>query len=456
VPQRHFLNLRSGAALGLLMKVPPQGFRHSFDQLLGLVAVNLLTWVGLEWWQRGDADTVLGLDAFIGLSCYLLIALLGAALVARMNSRAADTRALLIPLLSVSAYVLVVLRLAGSHVHSAPLKLVALGAATVYLSLLAMRVLQAAYGRVRLASGLTAVLLILATPVVLDAMDLDTRLWIASDTSDEADADEDAAEPLLYEQPERLVAAVNRVATQRREGGSVYFVGFAGDGDQGIFRREALVAEQAVTSHFGAQGSSLDLINDASERDTFPLATVTGLGQALELLGRRINLADDVVALTLTSHGDTEGLQVSNGSLPLLQPLKPQDLRQVLDDAGIKWRVVIVSACYSGVFLNALKSDTSLVITAADATHSSFGCDDSRELTYFGEAFFKEALPGSASLEQAFSRAASLIAARETAQGLPHSNPQMYMGRLMRAKLALVEARGRVHESRDLVVTAGR
>jgi hypothetical protein len=97
---------------------------------------------------------------------------------------------------------------------------------------------------------------------------------------------------------------------------------------------------------------------------------------------------------------------------------------------------VVVSACYAGVFLDELKSDTTAIITAADATHTSFGCDDDRDLTWFGEAFLKDSLTSSGSLEEAFHKAAALVARREDAEHQGHSNPQLYVGPLMRRKLA--------------------
>jgi hypothetical protein len=439
--QRWLPNLRSGFHLALLQRRLPETFVRSFDQMLALLLLNLLVWLGLEWWQYADAAKVLGLEAFYKLGCYVLSVLFGCAIVARMNSREADTRSLLIPLLAVTPWVQIVFRLAAAVLgRSVPLSLLALGAGMAYLILLSGRVLQAAYGQARWGAGLTAVVLILGTPVALDAMKPETRQWTASDTNDTDEADDDTVEPLLYSQPGRLAAAVARLDTQRRAGGAVYSVAFAGDGDQGIFRREALLAGRAVLSHFGEQDRALTLINDDNDRDSYPIASVTGLSQALKLLGGRIDRANDVVVLTLTSHGSSDGLDVENGTVPLLT-LDPDALRTALDDAGIRWRVVIVSACYSGVFVEALQSDTTLVITAADDSHSSFGCDDKRDLTYFGEAFFKDSLPVSDSLEHAFAQAAALISRRETAQGLRHSNPQMFVGGQMRAKLAALEER---------------
>src|SRR5207247_1479441 len=122
--------------------------------------------------------------------------------------------------------------------------------------------------------------------------------------------------------------------------------------------------------------------NDAADRDSYPLASVSGLAQTLKVLAPRMHADDDVLVLFLTSHGSRDGLEVENGSLPLSQ-LAPTDLRQALDDSEIRWRVVVVSACYAGVFLDELKSDTTAIITAADATHTSFGCEDDRNLTWF-------------------------------------------------------------------------
>src|SRR5262249_18625845 len=100
------------------------------------------------------------------------------------------------------------------------------------------------------------------------------------------------------------------------------------------------------------------------------------------------------------------------------------------------WRIVIVSACYAGVFIEPLKSDTTMIVTAADSQHTSFGCNDQRDLTYFGEAFLKDSLPNAASLEAAFGHARDEIAEREEQEKLTPSNPQMGGGASMSRKLA--------------------
>jgi hypothetical protein len=381
------------------------------------------------------------LDGAYGWACYLLLGLFGCALVARAQDRVADTRTLLIPLLAVAPYALVVFWMAGDTSLVAARPWTALLVSVLYLLVLSARVLRAAYGSVRVRAAAVAIVLILASPWILATLNLDTRLWATSDeTQQDQDSDDTAAEaePLLYDQPAHIAAAVERVTPSDGSTPAVFYVGFAGDGDQAIFKREALFAQSVFADHFGSGERSLELINDVDDRDTYPLATVSGLTDALKLVAARMNPDQDVLVLTLTSHGSKDALAVANGTLPLLQ-LEPADLRQALDESGIKWRVLIVSACYSGIFLEPLKTDFTLIATASDAEHTSFGCEDDRDLTYFGEAFLKDSVPTTPSLEGAFKKAADLIQRREGAEHLEHSNPQLYVGPAIRQKLAALE-----------------
>ena len=370
----------------------------------------------------------------------MLLGLAACALVARAQSRAAETRALLVATLAVAPFLLVLLWLAADLPVMRARPLLATILLLVYLALLALRVLGAAFGVVRARALALAMLLLLGSPWVLATLNLDTRLWVADDTS-EAQDEEDSAqtEVLFYDQPARIAAAVQRVRASQSGHTAAYFLGFAGDGDPAVFRREAQFASEVFSARYGLEGRSLLLINDVEDRDSYPLASVSGLSQALKGLTARMDPDNDVLVLYLTSHGSEDGLEVRNGSLPLAQ-IDPEDLRQALDESGIRWRVVVVSACYAGVFIDALKNETTAVVTASDAAHSSFGCRQDRDLTWFGEAFLKDSLPESESLEEAFARAARLIAQREDREHEAHSNPQLYVGALMRHKLEELES----------------
>jgi hypothetical protein len=428
-------NLSGGLELLMLRRRWPPRFVVSFDQVIALAAVALGVWALLDF-LHAQAHAPLALDGLFGWACYLLLGHVACALVARAQSSAAPTRALLVPVFAVAPFVLTLFWLASDLAWVAERPVTATLAALIYLSLLALRVVGAAFGPLRARPALVALLLVLLSPWVMGFLNLDTRLWVSEEQEQAQESDDSAeAEALLYDQPARIAAAVSQVVPAPPGAPGVYFIGFAGNGDQGVFRREAQFASEVFGERFGSSERSLLLINDVEDRNSWPLASVSGLAQALKALAARMNPDEDVLVLFLTSHGTEDGLEVQNGSLPLAQ-LAPGDLRQALDASGIRWRVLIVSACYAGVFIDELKTETTAIITASDATHSSFGCEDDRDLTWFGEAFLKDSLPGSASLQEAFRKAAALIARREAAEHDSHSNPQLYVGALMERKLA--------------------
>ena len=432
-----------------LRRLPPERFAHGFDQLALLLTLNLLVWAGLDT-LHAEPRAQLALDGLYGWAFYLLLGLFACGVVARAYCRQADTRSLLIPLLSVSPYVLTVFWFADDLPYIAERPLRAIFAAIVYLLVLGIRVMQAAYSEVRRKAAIVACVFIMASPFVFLALNIDTRLWLTDDVDNTPPDDAGGTESLLYDQPAHIVASVEHMSPRDPDAANVFYVGFGGDGEQSVFKRETLFAETVFDQHFGSGDHSLDLINDNDDRDSYPIATVSGLRQALKLVASRMDINQDVLVLMLTSHGSQDGLAVVNGGMPLLQ-LTPGELEHALDESGIKWRVIIVSACYAGVFLDSLKSDNTLVITASDADHSSFGCDDDRDLTYFGEAFLKDSVPTTRTLEQAFAKTVDLIAQRETAEHKTPSNPQMAAGDGIRAKLAELEGTARPPQNSTVV-----
>jgi hypothetical protein len=99
-------------------------------------------------------------------------------------------------------------------------------------------------------------------------------------------------------------------------------------------------------------------------------------------IGSRQNgLRPHPLVLILSSHGSPAGIAVQAGRR--VEILSPPVLAGLLDGAGVRHRTVIISACYSGVFLGPLAHDDSLVITAADSGHSSFGCQNKVKMDLF-------------------------------------------------------------------------
>ena len=267
-------------------------------------------------------------------------------------------------------------------------------------------------------------------------------IWYEPDTDEESSAEDDAAlEQLLFEQGSRIDAEVARMPAGEPGRASNYFVGFAGYGSQRVFAEEIGTAARAVGAKFSTTERSLLLVNDRRDDEKYPLATVSGLRHALLALGARMNKDEDVLFLGLSSHGSEDAtVAVSNESTMYWRDLGAGELRAMLDESGIRWRVIVISACYSGSFIEALRDDRTIVITAASADRTSFGCSDDRDLTEFGAAFYRDSLPGAATLRAAFESTRKLVAEREKAEGREASDPQASFGPALEAKLASFDA----------------
>jgi len=210
-------------------------------------------------------------------------------------------------------------------------------------------------------------------------------------------------------------------AHSAQEARKVSVVSFGLFGDQSVFRSEATGAAQVVASRFGSGPVNVQY-NSKKGGD----ATVDTLATSLQAAAKGIDAEGDVLFLILTSHGSRAGLAVKAGRLT--QTLTPPQLAGMLAHTGVRHKVAVISACYSGVFIPHLASPDMMVITAADADHPSFGCQDKAKWTYFGEAFFNVALRKAKSLMDAFAVARELVLKRELRERFEPSNPQMAGG----------------------------
>jgi tetratricopeptide (TPR) repeat protein len=203
----------------------------------------------------------------------------------------------------------------------------------------------------------------------------------------------------------------------------VEVVAFGLFGDQSVFESEAKGAAQIVASRFGG-GPVIVRANTKSREE----ATSDTLAATLQSTAKTMNVDNDILFLILTSHGSRAGLAVKTPNRKDVEILSPLDLFTMLDRTQVRHRIVIVSACYSGVFIPPLADPDTLVITAADADHPSFGCRNGNAWTYFGDAFFNMALRRTADLRDAFALAKAAIRQREVQNRLEPSNPQIAGG----------------------------
>ena len=248
-------------------------------------------------------------------------------------------------------------------------------------------------------------------------------------------------ERIYYGQRNLMAVATSALEAERPGLADLYFIGYGGHAYQDVFMKEVLSVRALFDGRFDTRGRSLALVNNLRTVEFLPLANQHNLAAALEAVAARMNSEEDVLFLFLTSHG-SEDHRLSNAFWPLgLDDLPAERLDALLDASGIKWRIVVVSACYSGGFIEPLQDAHSLILTAARADRNSFGCDHLNDFTYFGQAYFDEELRRQTDFVAAFHDAAASITAREEAEGLISSEPQIFIGAAMAAKLTELETR---------------
>ena len=250
-----------------------------------------------------------------------------------------------------------------------------------------------------------------------------------------------ASEKVLNEQANILAATLTDLKPQRKGIADVYFVAYAPDATEDVFMRELAVIQPMMDQRFDTRGRSVRLQNHASTLSVFPVATKTNLEKTLQHLGKVMDPAEDILVLYLTSHGSKRFDLVPNFPPMELEPITPESLKKMLDVAGIRFRVVAVSACYSGGYIDPLSGNDSLVMTASAKDRTSFGCGNESDFTYFGKAVFDEQLRKTYSFEEAFAKALPVLKEREAKVSDVLSNPQISIGTGIKIKLLELQTR---------------
>ncbi|MDF3981621.1 C13 family peptidase [Luteibacter sp. PPL201] len=259
------------------------------------------------------------------------------------------------------------------------------------------------------------------------AMDVDNGDW---------PADGPTPEQVFTAQPDRVREAVARLAPRVPGHPNVYAVAFAGDGSEDVFRNEAEYLDQLMARRFGSPGHTLVLENNPATLSTHPLASWTNLEQALDGLAKVMDPREDILLLYIATHGGSDhSLLVDMDPIPLDQ-LDPDGLRDILAKRPFRWKVLVVNACYSGGFVPVLKGSGTLVMTAARADRTSFGCGADSDVTYFGHAWLVDGLNATPDVIDAFGRARGEIASWEKRDAVTPSEPQIDVGPGIGDKLA--------------------
>ncbi|WP_166255004.1 C13 family peptidase [Marinobacter salicampi] len=217
--------------------------------------------------------------------------------------------------------------------------------------------------------------------------------WAYGQFVDGEEAEPEAApapltEKILAEDHQRLASQVERLAPERPGLTDAYFLAVGGDGTESVFMRDIQVARTGLQARFDIEDRDILLLNHR-DYETLPLATRPSIAAALKALDEQMNPEEDLLVVHLVSHG------MQDGQLLLQQPgvelpnLSPRDFADMLEPLDVRRKVLVVSACYSGHWLNELRDSDTMILTSARDDRTSFGCGDDSEMTWFTKAVYQ-------------------------------------------------------------------
>ncbi|HMG48757.1 MAG TPA: C13 family peptidase [Allosphingosinicella sp.] len=237
----------------------------------------------------------------------------------------------------------------------------------------------------------------------------------------------DRAPDAELDEHRKLDRALRALAPQRAGTVDAYVVVIALDSDP-VFGREARIAGQVLQRRYGAAGRTIVLAgSDGNAPSALPRGTPETLAIALARIAELADRNEDAIILYTTSHGAPVGLYYNDGDSGY-GLISPNRLAAMLDRLGLANRLLILNACFAGVFVPRLRSDTSAILTAASSDRSSFGCIAENDWTFFGDALINHALRSPQPLVSAFAEASGLITSWEAQYRVMASQPQISVG----------------------------
>lgn len=432
-----FDNIIAGARLALFLPVTEHAFRFSRGQVWMMATAGLLLSIGLDWTFTAAPSAFNGYG-FHDEALFLVLVMLAAWVVAVAAHDARLNQALPVMWLSagLAAYPVQALIISGWPDPGLDFS-VAYGLGIAWWTLIVYRSLDTlGIGRVlRRINQTVLVALIVTLP---DWHFTPTSFWypLPTEVSESDPPPRLDAEAVLFAQQSRLDAALAQLPAETPGRADLYAVGFGSHGSQDVFMREIAVLEGMNKSRFGQSARTLKLINNIATVEQAPLATLSNLQYALTKISGLMDVDEDILFLFLTSHGSSEHLlSVELANLPL-QPLATSDLTEMINTLPVRWKVIVISACYSGGFLPSLANEHTLVITAAHAERQSFGCSNDATMTWFGRAFMQEGLAKGLGFVDAYANARELVSGWESENEHTESLPQIAAGPEIVKKLA--------------------
>ena len=442
-------NLGAGARLASFRRVDALAFRIDVPQLLLLFVLSALIDVAGDWFRAAEPRAFSSLGAGPELYSAGLL-LLGSAVIALINRQRHVVLAL--PVIAMASLPLVQVIHFLPHVLppgaiSVEGQLLAEYVIVCWIVVVLIRCVAVAFAPMPPFGWLRAIGggLLLAAPIWFgNALMTSEPWWRGPDDAEPATGGINAgSEAVLAAQSFLLNHVLENLEDERPGQTDLYYVGFAPDGRTDAYREDAEAAQATMDGRWGTDGRSVMLVNNPQTLLTVPFATVSNLRETLNEIGAIIDPEDDVVMIYLAGRGAADHRLLAEQPPLSLVELAPAGLKQLLDDAEIKWRIIVVSACYSGGFIAPLKDEYTMIITDAREDRAAFGCSGRTPPAFFGGAFFDKGLAKSDTFGAAFEKAKALVAERERdASYAPPAEPQMFVGDEMATKIKALRKRG--------------
>ena len=161
------------------------------------------------------------------------------------------------------------------------------------------------------------------------------------------------------------------------------------------------------------------------------VAHPTSATAALQGVAEAAARAQGGCLLYFTSHGARDGMVF--GPDGMITPDRMVNL--VRNWCGTRPTVVIVSACFSGIFIEGLRAPNRMVLTAASRDRASFGCGADETYPWF-DGCVLEALPAAVDFLALAAGARACVARKEAEAAVAWpSQPQLSVGADMQMRL---------------------
>jgi Peptidase C13 family len=213
--------------------------------------------------------------------------------------------------------------------------------------------------------------------------------------------------------------------------GQIIFAGFAMNSTSKAFRSDVTSAEKFILS-INPNAIIFKLDNPAWGQSTiWPYSTMENMALVLAKVTALARPQDKVVIL-MTTHGNVDLLSI-NFSEKYYPSVDSKWINRNLNGLRGKPTLLLLSACYSGSFIDPLAGPSRIILTASAKDRSSFGCQFQSTNTYFIDSLLNQPTFLDSSIVQLMNTAKLEVDKREKEQKLtPPSLPQMSIGRAAR------------------------